>query len=335
MSTYIEDIANAVWTYNTRTLDVNNNTPASNGSYVDNIGNSIWRYKRRILDFDRYVSLKPRSFGIVGLPKRGVGPLTKPPPNAQIDWQHPLAQGLVGCWLLDGTLFAPAKSRGGHALGVGGLNSIYGKFSTGAAFNGSTAYYTIANPLAIEASSAFTLTTLFRTASSGSGADFRSLVGETSSAGNSLRLNYYNGEVVFRIGGSSIQLTSGSIFVGDGDYLLSVTRLTSSLLAYIDGKNATLGNPSSSSGFTPKYIGVADQSGLLRYWAGGIYAILQHSRQLNPNEIAQLHYSPYQFFWIPGARTIFLPIYPKVVRRKSAHGVSKMSNPVFKNLLTI
>ena len=51
-------------------------------------------------------------------------PTEKPPPGAQIDWGHPLARGLVGCWLFHegaGSSLANLCGDYGRATPTGGI----------------------------------------------------------------------------------------------------------------------------------------------------------------------------------------------------------------------
>lgn len=56
------DIADAVWTAATRTLD-SNSPAASNGSYLDDIGYAIWTVGTR--ELDGAPAATPRSFGYI------------------------------------------------------------------------------------------------------------------------------------------------------------------------------------------------------------------------------------------------------------------------------
>lgn len=56
------DIADAVWTAATRTLDANS-PAASDGSYIDDIGYAVWTAGTRTLDGE--LEATPRSFGYI------------------------------------------------------------------------------------------------------------------------------------------------------------------------------------------------------------------------------------------------------------------------------
>lgn len=307
---YISDIADAVWEAETRTLD-SEGVAALGDGYIDAIGYAVWTYGARHLG--KRLIRRP-SFGIVGIPLRGRGPYEKPSPAARIDWQHQLAQGMVAAWdmrLAGARLLDKAKSSA-HGTVVGGVSSGCGPHGQTSVFDGAAGSYVL---LSNEPAFDFTATSSFSICAWCTPA---LLAGSTRMLFN----KWYDGTraYYYAIGADGRQhIYNTGTGAGIGyfgttyDTALGVVRFVSVTIASLAGafyRNGVSDGSFTSAGLVANNmvprIG-ADQGGNSPF-SGSIDLLTVYGRALNPTEIAQLHYAPYQMFWEPGRRAIFVPM---------------------------
>lgn len=251
--------------------------------------------------------IKP--FGIIGVPKRGSGPLVKPAPGSVIATQHPLAQGLVGCWL-----FRQAGTSYRDELGRNYLNSVsahtktpYGIYSPSAHAN-----YRLAGPAAGTAG--------FNTVAQTCTAIYYPIASPDSNATIMATAWYANGpgwkvehattptaNIRSIIISSGTPGTFAASFTPQSRSVLSIRVTAATTALFENGVSKTSANTPGDYAAPANpltFLGSPQPGGTV----GGIEMGCLHNRSLNPSEIARLHAEPYCFFWTPAARTIFLPM---------------------------
>jgi len=268
----------------------------------------------------------PHVFGIVGVPKRGFGPLTKPAPGSVIDWQHPLAQGLIGSYVFIDTPYATndvTKSKLTSLTGTPTVNNV--------GFVGSNTRLRDLNEEPLRVGREITLLADVVRISSTPG--YQGIV-EKRTYGSSAAIEYscywYNSKMHGNFGGSdktstldipiNVRQSVGVSFKEDADAIsFIVGRATDSQALY--------GDQIMDAGSAEFCIGKVSNSSL--YWSGYIASVFVWRRALQLGELQQASHSPYQFFYEPRKRVIFPPLAVTLSLAASRHpfGVVGMPKP--------
>jgi len=251
---------------------------------------------------------------IIGVPKRDFGGrFNKPPPNAQIDWQHPLSQRLVGCFLFQHVSQSDLVNK--NRVSYGGTSTVgFSLGHTALKCAGADNYATVSNPQGIYVhNSDFCITADIKddylTTNSGyiglnntAGSSFVILIDDAAASSGNVRFAINDGTKITLISTTSQPLNAGK------NASFSFCRDSNILKLYVNRSLET-----SSSSFSWNTI-TTTNSYLFgkfpaqdRFLTGYVRYVYIHARALKASEVSQLHYSPYQFFWIPKKRVYFVP----------------------------
>ena len=215
----------------------------------------------------------------------------KPLPGAQLDRTHPLAQGLVGCWLMNeggGDRVYDYSGNDNHGTFVGGPTWAVG--ADGAAVHIS------ANGQRIQtASSAVSrsLSVVMRVRYDGGLLKGLYGIGALSDAWGTLDIRVHNPSYIIAVG------VSGTTVLAAGYYTIAFVGLAGQVArVYINGM---LDGEAAFGGFSttayPRHIGA--YYGPNYEWNGLIGASAEYDRALTADEVAWLHAEPYCMFARP------------------------------------
>jgi len=231
-------------------------------------------------------------------------PYEKPMYGVLLNPYHPLAQGLIGCWLFNeggGNTVFDLSGYGNHGtlggstkpswqVGIKGLGMYFD--TAGSYIN--TGSDSILNPL-----HQISIAALIYPTGWGSGNNFGRIIqrfdGTTTAYDLYLR---YTGNFRFAASGDFVQTADGSISL-DNPYLLVGTYDGSNLNAYING-NLSASEPETGDIYsvdTDTVIG--NNNDFNRTFAGYIFFVFLYERALSSSEVAQLYENPYCMFYHP------------------------------------
>lgn len=216
------------------------------------------------------------------------GGITKPPPGATINRNHPLARGLVGCWLFN-------ERSTAYALNIcrDSYDKIYGAkvVSTGLEFNTSTTDYVDIPYAPWNAQTKYlsAIVYIFKYPTN----DYGQFIGKRSGSTYDWTLRYVSPSLSFLPTSGGSLLGNISISSDLKEYCLGFTYNNGAVNLYVNSVNC-----GSASGKT-----ITDNSLNLRigsYVSGTLAAGIYHqvyywNRELTPDEIKLLYASPYCF----------------------------------------
>lgn len=235
--------------------------------------------------------------------------LVKPPLGAQINTGHPLAKGLIGCWLMNG-------GGGNKTYDISGNNNNgtltsttwdSGQFGATLGFNGSSSNIIMPKPGPL-GGDARSFVTWFKSSSTLT----QVLISYGLwSSGQAFYFSSENNTLVLRVNGANKIYTAANL--DDGKWHQAAITLPSSAtvndaLIYLDGvlaafsssTNGTLALNTAST--NPIYLGQYFNGG--NNISGNLDITLLYNRQLSPSEIQQLYAQPFAFMQ---PRTLWLP----------------------------
>jgi hypothetical protein len=251
----------------------------------------------------------PHTFGIVGIPLRGRGPYDKPAPGSIINPQHPLAQGL--------SFYCPFNE-------IGSVNPLDSVARVPIAIQNAARI----DPVGLFGGNQYDhLATLAGTAAALAVTDQYSIATKIfvpTSGSNNIKGIYTNGRLQFyRLSDDNIFfLTQSGVhpdYIYEGaQYIVGAgknihesivgTRSGTTTNVYSQGVYKGGATNSTSTPAAAETAQIGGQGwGDTSAWNCWIHYLGIWKRALNPTEIAQLHWSPYQMFWEPGRRAIFVP----------------------------
>ena len=237
---------------------------------------------------------------------RNPDPRQKPPLGSRIDWSHPLAEGLVGCWLFNeqsGPIINLYKQT--IASKVGNPTWKDGNISfDGASCFTQKDYKEIGKSLKagctiiVDIKPAIYLSTsenTYRSLEKGDCYFFLQGNGTTLGSGGQIFLVKSNNNVYSVSTGlpleANVNYTLAGIFTGDQLYQWqNLQKFSGASVSYIDDDGL------------PLYIG-ADDSGL--FWEGEVGRLLIFKRPISDIEYEQFYYEPYCFIEWPSRRICF------------------------------
>jgi hypothetical protein len=273
----------------------------------------------------------PCAFGIVGVPKRGFGPLTAPPQNAAVDWQHPLARGLTECSICNS--LSPRNMVNGLALNA--VGAAYGSVvlkvndgRTGLGLDGSLGNVWIR---AYYADSHMGDITVFNKSFIPTFSSLYKLFHLVSSDGyDSLYVKHpRSGQLDFGAeeGNTWTAAQSANQTIAENSWhTIAISGSGQSVACYVDGKKRALTSSNyagQSDPYTQKHVICGYSEGDPVGYANALCYVWR--RVLVESELEQLHSSPYQLFWAPGKRSFFFaptaaPASTYVAQHPTVHG---------------
>ena len=234
---------------------------------------------------------------------------TKPPAGIQLNKNHPLAQGLVGCWIFNEGAGLRANDLSGND-NTGVLNNFEpmsstqgwtgGIYGTSLMFNGTNTFVDCGNKPSLNITSPFSIEGYYNsTTVVGSGV----IAGKQSStsltgtgytlyrSGNIFRFEIYNGPANKIQTNSSITISSNTTY-----HVVGVYNGANSML-YVNG---VLSNSAAAVGFSPDtthdfIIGKLTYTNAF-YFSGIISSVRMWNRALNSTEIQNLYAQPFAMF---------------------------------------
>jgi hypothetical protein len=232
------------------------------------------------------------------MPRNGRRWLGKPPLGYGLDRSHPLARGLVGCWLFNeggGNLLGDLAGGRGGALAGGAWNA--GPAGPEVAFNGSSTVATVASYAAIESLSRLTIVAEVRANNRLGG--FQEVVRKGSTGTAWFLLVNGSGTWAFSADGTNFGDTSTPSANGERAFLVgthdgSRTKLYKNSALYEDIAETTIGNNADPLAFGA----LATGSQYFNGWIGRVYL---YDRALSADEAAWITAEPNAFLQVPAA----------------------------------
>lgn len=237
----------------------------------------------------------------------------KPFRGTQLNKTHPLARGLVGCWVFNegsGDRCFNLNAFNNHGTIIG---AVWGTGHSGSTliFDGDADYVTLpSNP--VDLSNPHSICCYLYTADhayTSSGYDQRAInfydtstswvnVGNDS---NSTKAIYVSGN----FGGTVDNLTSDNVYEQNEWVFVVYTWDGSNIRLYVNGILQSE-DGANSNGATAGYkIGARNGVGAPGYWKGGIDTVYAYSQQLSEDKIQWLHREPYAMFEQPSRAKYF------------------------------
>jgi hypothetical protein len=228
-----------------------------------------------------------------------------PPLGTPLNRSHPLAQGLVGSWLMN--------EGGGqisfNSVGTGQLN---GSLNSGAfykvaqrgqciSFDGTNDYISVTNPGLLNfvgQTNAFTITAWVQT--SNAGATAQAVIGKASVSGAQYQLFSANGILGCIVGD---QRSDGTTNIATGKWVfvaVTVPAASSGLKMYLNGTQEALTSGTGAIGTTTQSNDAIiaarhdiNNTDYARWWNGNMQNLNIWNRVLSPTEVRQLYVDPY------------------------------------------
>jgi hypothetical protein len=225
---------------------------------------------------------------------------TKPPLGTQINWSHPLARGLIACWLLN--------ERNGNIINNLTSPTLKGTFSAGTAsptWKGDSLYFdggdtaSFGDATFVDGLKALTVFTIFVPRAS---ANIATSVIRKDGSCTPLQFYSSNGIRVALWTGGTLKLTWITQALTIGRTYAYTMRWGASFNSgypeqYLDNVLKTPSTKAACTGVladsaTGLYFG---STGSAEYFNGDLKLVYYWNRLLTREEIASLHYAPYQF----------------------------------------
>ncbi len=242
----------------------------------------------------------------------------KPPLGTGINWSHPLAKGLVGCWVFNekagGKVFDMARKSDGTLVNSPTWKNYFG----GAGINflaASDQYIDITgNPTPLQITSNLSIATHYHLPNAISGVTIgRQLVAkDKNTGGRAYTLEIVEGiapatdkGVRFYINGGGSTITNRATenrvpVTGDDRQVIATYQPGVKLNVYINGllncQNSGTADASINTATADVYIARRSYTGYTNPFNGIIKYVYIWNRTLTPNEVYQLYTNPYCFF---------------------------------------
>jgi len=241
-------------------------------------------------------------------------PQLKPTRGIRLNKSHPLARGLVGCWLFnEGSGNKVFDLSGNNQTGTLQADAHFeaGKYGSVIDFDGDD-YISVVTNRDI-GNGSYAIVSRIKTGTDVTGST-RVILGKRNTAGRypfELEINNYiinkTQLGVNRFDGtSSEKVLSGTDAIANKDYWVAGTWDGTNLKLYVDGilKNTVDASALGDSSNTDNYsIGAREKSGSELHWDGKINYVYLYNRALSASEIALLYREPFCMFdrvWRPG-----------------------------------
>jgi len=255
--------------------------------------------------------------------------IIKPPFGAQLNLDHPLAAGLVGCWLFNEGSGNKAHDYSGQGnvgtlinmndppIATSGWNA--GPHGGALAFDGVNDGLIVTNNSGLQQALAFDFTVILRLKNAPNAETDARLFSKRSTNSFDIFTTTSNGWLngYFKTAAGSTQVSYLGIILGDGlhrDIVLTRNGTTGQIKTYSNGaykgafETLATGNMSDAANL---YIG--QYGGNIRYLNGLISSVSIYNRALSAEEIAYLYAFPYCMFEIYQPwEYLFTPIWKKL-----------------------
>lgn len=233
----------------------------------------------------------------------------KPPLGSQINWSHPLSQGLVGCWLIN-----EGGGKKTIELVNGKLGSILDKCSWGTKkalglkFDGTDSYVST-----LWGSKIVTELTVFVYYNPTAYDANNNILFTDSSDAVNIHAAYTGAGVYFYVRSSAAGdgVLGGTLTLGQDHQVVGTytTNGQNNRKLYVDGKY--IGQGQNYSGTvslgTNAYFGCHKNGPTIHPFNGLIYMVAFWKRKLRLSEIQSLYVSPYQFIKMPSLYNLYTP----------------------------
>ncbi|ODU24775.1 MAG: hypothetical protein ABS95_01525 [Verrucomicrobia bacterium SCN 57-15] len=213
----------------------------------------------------------------------------KPNVGARINFAHPLAKGLVGCWLFNegggSKAFDLAKAASGQLVSAS-------RTQTGLAFDGGEKYVSFPHQRAFDGN-AFTFSIWARPSEL---TDSRWVANNWVSPDGFALFKFTGDHLVFEMGQYSESIEVWGYFTAVNKWHhIVVTRNGSTLAVYRDGILLASGTKVSRTLLTGNFFISSPSTGGVSPWKGGLDNAALYDRALSPSEVRALFANPYAF----------------------------------------
>ncbi len=235
-------------------------------------------------------------------------PQLKPTRGIRLNKSHPLARGLVGCWLFNegsGNKVFDLSGNGNTGTFQSTTSWSSGKFGPAIVLNGSSDYIQISDSSIFDFPDEFSISVWVN--ASVLNADKSVLMRYNTSSKNGYGLFIQDSPNVWEfavyVGGSADIARSDSAPTSGWHHLVGVRTVTGSLILYLDGiRQATTGSMSGAIDAASDLLIGRRSHQADRYFSGLVDVPAIFNRALSVSEITQLYREPFCMFeraWIP------------------------------------
>ena len=242
-------------------------------------------------------------------------PLIKSKPGAIINQLHPLANGLIGYWLMkegSGSGIYDISGKGNHGTlrNMSTNNQLSGWFGSSISFDGTNDDIDCGNDKSLDVTTGFSVSVLIRPTEV---ASYRTVLSKmiTDNAHSTIYLYIYNNIVGLRLydsSGNQRNAVSSTIYVNNWYHVVG-TYNGSSLKLYVNNilVDTELTVPTINVNTSNLFIGSSER------WPGEEYQgiidnIMMHNRGLLTSEVKQLHYEPEAIILKPSILQLYKPL---------------------------
>ncbi|MDD3461918.1 MAG: LamG domain-containing protein [Mesotoga sp.] len=226
--------------------------------------------------------------------------INRPLPGAQINHSHPLAKGLVGCWLMNeqaGIRCIDSSLYNNHGTMVGFGVPANSRSSQGVKFDGTNDYINLGNTTSLNITGPMTIEAWINT--NDIVGTHEIVVKEISSADTqySLRTTDDDLEFVIHDGSQKIAKYANIIQIGMWYHVIGMLN-KSNLSVYVNGViGSILGTIGTQTTNTEKVgIGARRPTTPSLFFNGNINKVSIYNRVLNKDEVKELYINPYAIF---------------------------------------
>jgi hypothetical protein len=236
----------------------------------------------------------------------------KPLLGVPVNWSHPLARGLVGCYLMNegggDKIYDLSGNQyiGSFASGAAAPVWTPAKFGTGLYFDGSDDW--LGQAKCPVSGYPFTLSAWFNTTDTAATSDHHILtlrgVSSDTYYGIAVRYNTFKGIAIARNTNTSYASTLKTVNDGKWHNITAVFESATSRTVYLDGVYQATSTSSVTFSGTAWYVGSRGGAG---FFNGLIDNANVWNRALSASEIAQLYREPFCMFDRPSIGLLYTP----------------------------
>jgi len=243
-------------------------------------------------------------------------PYEKPMYGVLLNPYHPLAHGLVGCWLFNeggGNTVFDLSGYGNHGTLGGGTAEYYpawtaGSFGSALSFDGDNDYVDCGHSDSLAITDAITIVAWVKIADPDMFRHMRIVSKKSTwdaSSGYELEYEAHSNYLTLLGSGSEFARAENVDLDTNWHFLAGTINGTNGKL-YVDGVDKTTDNTVSALVASEQDLHIGKQSGGSDYWNGHLSVVMIYKIELSAREIWQLYTDPFCMFYHPALQAELL-----------------------------